>query len=104
MYHLYSAEIYRIMLTIVVLTLLGMTCLLPAAVEANKQVSNNISRYNVQFNISKPIYVLYNCASKSPSVVSVHKIYPCYSTVSYICILTCDSFKLPYNKILNIHI
>ena len=30
------------MLTIALLTLLGITCLLPAAVEANKQVSDNI--------------------------------------------------------------
>ena len=31
---------------------MGTTYLLPAAVEANKQVSNNISRYHVQCNIS----------------------------------------------------
>ena len=36
------------------LVILGTTMvyLLPAAVEANKQVSNNISRYHVQCNIS----------------------------------------------------
>ena len=35
------------MLIIILLVLLGTTYLLPAAVEANKQVSNNISRYHI---------------------------------------------------------
>ena len=38
--------------TILLVLLLGTTYLLPATVEANKQVSNNISRYHVQCNIS----------------------------------------------------
>ena len=45
------------MSAIIFLVLLGTTYLLPAAVEANQQVSNNISRYHVQCNIS--YYCLY---------------------------------------------
>ena len=36
---------------LVIIPLIPLVCLLPAAVEANKQVSNNISRYHVQCNI-----------------------------------------------------
>ena len=36
------------MFTTILLVQFAATCLLPAVVEANKQVSNNIGRYHVQ--------------------------------------------------------